>query len=391
MDPNGSVTKYVEILAIGTELLMGELIDSNSTFIASELPKLGLTLRSVTKIGDEFTEIKRCISESLSRSDIVITTGGLGPTSDDLTRESIASYCDETMDINETLLEKLKLRFVERGQHMPETNLKQATLIKSASPIPNPNGTAPGWFTEKNKKIIIALPGPSLELSTMWNDTVKSKLKYLAPGIHIITRNIKTHGISEGELDELLTDLLNSKNPYLGIYSKKDGIHLRIIAKSMQSNGAKTLARSMEKQILHRVGSSVWGFDADTPHQVSVNELQIKDLKLIIEESFTSGIISSNILSVKDGHKVFKGSNIILQNESANNNVKLTSDEILLQTSHLETNSTTNTSGAVGFTIRNSRQSTISHENYRDDSQRMKERAASNALISLISFIRTNY
>ena len=94
MDPNSPVTKYVEIIAIGTELLMGELIDSNSAFIASELPKLGLTLRSVTKIGDELTEIERCISESLSRSDIVITTGGLGPTSDDLTRESIASYCE---------------------------------------------------------------------------------------------------------------------------------------------------------------------------------------------------------------------------------------------------------------------------------------------------------
>ena len=159
----------------------------------------------------------------------------------------------------------------------------------------------------------------------------------------------------------------------------------------MQSNDAKTLALSVEKQILHRIGSSVWGFDDDTPHQVAVNELQIKDLKLRIEESFTSGLISNNILSVKDGHKVFNGSKIILQNECENDNFKLNNDEILLQTSHLETNSNTNTSGAVGFTIRNSRQSIITHENYRNDSQRMKERAASHALISLISFIRTHY
>ncbi len=370
---------------------MGELVDSNSAFIASELTTIGLTLRGVTKIGDDLNEIKRCIKESLSRSDILITTGGLGPTSDDLTRESIASYCGETMDTCETLLKELKLRFVDRGQEMPATNLKQATLIRSASAIPNPNGTAPGWFTEKDKKIIVSLPGPPLELATMWNNTVKAKLRNLTPDIHIGTRNIKTHGISEGELDELLTSLFNNQNPYLGIYSKKDGIHLRIIAKSTKSDDTKTMVQSVENQILRLIGSSVWGFDDDTPHQVAVNELQKRSLTLRIQESFTSGIISNNILSAEDSDKVFSGSNIIPPKECGGGDLKLRKNEILLKASHLDLDQNIRKLGTVTFTVRDVKQSTISQANYRDNSQRMKERAASYALISLLSFIKNYY
>jgi len=370
---------------------MGELVDSNSTFLASELPSLGLTLTSVTKIGDDSSEIKRCITESLSRADIVITTGGLGPTSDDLTREAIASYCAEKMYISEPLLDELKLKFVERGQKMPATNLKQATLIKSASHIPNPNGTAPGWFAQKNKKIIIALPGPPLELSPMWMNAVKPKLKDLIPNIHIVTRNIKTYGISEGELDELLTNLFKNENPYLGIYSKKDGIHLRIIAKSDTDDHAKSLVAPVENQILDQVGPSVWGFDKDTPHQVAVNELKKRDLKLRIEESFTSGMISNNILSARNGKKVFNGSTIKIRKECNNNGFKLMKNEILLKVSNHDVKPNIQTSGTVSFTIQGVEQSATSQANYRDDSQRMKARAASNALILLISFIKSYY
>jgi nicotinamide-nucleotide amidase len=274
---------------------------------------------------------------------------------------------------------------------MPATNLKQATLIKSASPIPNPNGTAPGWFTEKNKKIIVSLPGPPLELATMWNNTVKTKLKNLTPDIHIVTRNIKTHGISEGKLDELLTSLFNNENPYLGIYSKKDGIHLRIIAKSTKSDDTQAMVQSVENQILRLIGASVWGFDDDTPHQVAVHELQKRNLKLRIEESFTSGIISNNILSAKDSHKVFSGSNIIPRKECGGSNFKLTKNEILLKASHLDPDQNIQKLGTVTFTVRDVKQSTISRANYHDNSPRMKERAANYALISLISFIKAYY
>ena len=135
-----------EIIAVGTELLMGELLDSNSTYLASELPTVGIELRQVSKVGDSIDDLTDAISSALNRSDLLITTGGLGPTSDDLTRESIAKFFNEERWVDDNLLKDLKEEFIKRGTHMPQTNVKQASLISSATSIPNPLGTAPGWF-----------------------------------------------------------------------------------------------------------------------------------------------------------------------------------------------------------------------------------------------------
>ncbi|HJO59357.1 MAG TPA: molybdopterin-binding protein, partial [SAR202 cluster bacterium] len=212
-----------EIIAVGTELLMGELVDSNSAFLASELPKLGMSLKIAVKIGDDINDLLKGIESALIRSDVVITTGGLGPTSDDLTRESIAKFFEEEMEVDPTLLNDLEDNFALRGIKMPNPNNKQATLIPSSIPLPNPNGTAPGWFVNKDGKIVIAMPGPPMELIPMWKNHVVEKLAALSGGISIATKNIKTFGRSEGELDEILSHLFGQENPYLGIYSKQDG------------------------------------------------------------------------------------------------------------------------------------------------------------------------
>ena len=138
-----------EIIAVGTELLMGELVDSNSAFLASEFPKLGISLKIAVKIGDDLGDLVNGLESALKRSDVVITTGGLGPTSDDLTRESIARYFNEDMEVDPGLLKTLEENFSRRGTKMPKTNIKQATLIPSAISLPNPRGTAPGWFVSK--------------------------------------------------------------------------------------------------------------------------------------------------------------------------------------------------------------------------------------------------
>ena len=159
---------HAEILSIGTELLMGELVDTNSSFLASELAKLGIEVRWVTKVGDDPERLSEAIERAFKRSDVTLTSGGLGPTSDDLTRETIARVCGEEMTVQDDLLEHLKGLFANRGFPMPETNVKQATLIPSARAIDNPMGTAPGWWVEREGRVIVAMPGPPREIQRMW-------------------------------------------------------------------------------------------------------------------------------------------------------------------------------------------------------------------------------
>ena len=196
---------HAEILSIGTELLMGELVDTNSSFLASELAKLGIEVRWVTKVGDDPERLSEAIERAFKRSDVTLTSGGLGPTSDDLTRETIARVCGEEMTVQDDLLEHLKGLFANRGFPMPETNVKQATLIPSARAIDNPMGTAPGWWVEREGRVIVAMPGPPREIQRMWANEIAPRLRERNAGIAIVTRNLKTFGISEGGLDEILS------------------------------------------------------------------------------------------------------------------------------------------------------------------------------------------
>ena len=168
----------------------------------------------------------------MDRSDIIFTTGGLGPTKDDLTREAIAGSLGQEMVVQDDLLQHLKGYFRNRGWEMPATNIKQATLIPSASSIPNRRGTAPGWWVEQDGKIIVSMPGPPSELHDIWDEEVVPRLRRKVRGEVILTRTIKTTGLSEGGLDEMVSQYLGGENPYLGIYAKSDGIHLRIIARA---------------------------------------------------------------------------------------------------------------------------------------------------------------
>ncbi|MCH7745010.1 MAG: competence/damage-inducible protein A, partial [Chloroflexi bacterium] len=181
---------HAEIVSIGTEILMGEIVDTNSAYMAAELAKLGVELRWVSKVGDNPERLFDVIDRAWRRSDITITSGGLGPTSDDLTRETIAKVMGEEMEVQDDLLEQLKSMFAGRGSSMPSTNIKQATLIPSAETIPNPMGTAPGWWVEKEGHIIVSTPGPPRELERMWTYEIAPKIKERNPGVAIVTRTL---------------------------------------------------------------------------------------------------------------------------------------------------------------------------------------------------------
>ena len=299
---------HAEILSIGTELLMGELVDTNSSYLASELAKLGIEVRWVTKVGDDPDRLHEAIERAFRRSDVTLTSGGLGPTSDDLTRETIARVCGETMTVQDDLLEHLRGLFANRGFPMPETNVKQATLIPSAEAISNPMGTAPGWWVERDGSVIVAMPGPPREIQRMWANEVAPRLKERNTGIAIATRNLKTFGISEGGLDEILSPLFKSENPLLGIYSKQDGIHLRAIATAATDAEATALIAPMEAEIRGIIGDdAIWGFDDETPESKTIALLKSEGLTLGVIEGFTGGLLCNNLTEIEGSDATLNG------------------------------------------------------------------------------------
>jgi len=299
-----------EIMGIGTELLMGELTDTNSSWIASRLPALGIELRWVSIIGDDLPRLTEAFKQGMERSDIIFTTGGLGPTQDDLTREAIAAAFGETPIIQQEVVEDLERYFAARGGPMPQHNIKQANLIPSARFVPNHNGTAPGWWAEREGKIIICMPGPPGENQSMWEEQVEPQLAGLIEDEVTITRNIKTMGMSEGAVDEIVSEFFGVENPYLGIYSKADGIHLRVIARAKDTTTAHNMIAPVEKAIHERLGEYVWGYDDDTPEQAAGKSLMEKGLSVAVMEMCTGGALANNITDNPNSISYFKGGNV---------------------------------------------------------------------------------
>ena len=299
-----------EIMGIGTELLMGELTDTNSSWIASRLPALGIELQWVSIIGDDLPRLTEAFKQGMERSDIIFTTGGLGPTQDDLTREAIAAAFGETPIIQQEVVEDLERYFAARGGLMPQHNIKQANLIPSARFVPNRNGTAPGWWAERDGKIIICMPGPPGENQSMWEEQVEPQLAGLIEDEVTITRNIKTMGMSEGAVDEIVSEFFGVENPYLGIYSKADGIHLRVIARAKDTATAHAMIAPVEKAIHERLGEYVWGYDDDTPEQAAGKSLMEKGLSVAVIEMCTGGALANSITDNTNSISYFKGGNV---------------------------------------------------------------------------------
>ena len=297
-------------MGIGTELLMGELTDTNSSWIAGRLPALGIELQWVSIIGDDLPKLTEAFKRGMERSDIIFTTGGLGPTQDDLTREAIAAAFGEIPTIQQEVVEDLERYFAARGGPMPQHNIKQANLIPSARFIPNRNGTAPGWWAERDGKVIICMPGPPNENHSMWEEQVEPQLAELIEDEVTITRNIKTMGMSEGAVDEVISEFFGVENPYLGIYSKADGIHLRVIARARDSETAQGLILPVEQAIHDRLGEYIWGYDDDTPSQSAGRSLIEKGLSVAVIEMCTGGALTNSITDVPESVSYFKGGTV---------------------------------------------------------------------------------
>jgi nicotinamide-nucleotide amidase len=297
-----------EIVSVGTEILLGEILDTNSQYLAVRLPPMGIDVYYVSTAGDNLQRLAETIGRAHKRSDLVLITGGLGPTEDDVTREAIALSLDEEMYVDKEMEGRLRSFFAARGFTFPERNVKQAMLIPSAQAIANPRGTAPGWWVEKDGRIIVAMPGPPPELERMWEVEVAPRLAQLATGGGVIvSRTLKTIGIGEGHLDETLGELLQSQNPTVGVYAKPDGVHVRLTAKASTGEAARALIQPLEEQVRSRLEAAVWGADDDTLEAVIGALLNERGLTLATMESCTGGLLASTITDVPGSSAYFKG------------------------------------------------------------------------------------
>lgn len=303
----GKIIK-AEIISIGTELLRGEITDTNAVYLASQLPLLGMEVQRITTSGDDIGKLAQILRQSFKRSSVVITTGGLGPTQDDLTREAIAKIIDEEMFTDAELVTGLKAHFVRMGREMPPSNLQQAMRIPSAASLPNPRGTAPGWWVEKNDKVIVVMPGPPREMLPMWQNEVVPRLKTRFPIATILSRTIKTFSIQEAKVGELLQPFFETSNPTLGIYAKPDGIQVRLISKGTQ---AAQLLDIAEKGIKEKLAPYVWGIDSDTLENIIGNALVTRGMTLATAEHFTGGLLGHIITGSPLSSEFYRGGIIV--------------------------------------------------------------------------------
>jgi len=304
-----------EILSIGTEILLGEIVDTNASYIASRLPALGVDLYFKAVVGDNLERLTETIGKARERSDIVICTGGLGPTEDDLTREAICAVLGEEPHVDPELEATLRGFFERRGYAMPESNVKQAWVAPSCRPIPNPRGTAPGWWAERDGKIIVAMPGPPTEMSRMWENEVAPEIRRRNPGSVLVTRTLKTAGVGEGTVDEMVGPLLKSTNPSIGIYARADGVHVRLAAKAPDEEAAWRLIRPVEDDARRILGPAIWGADDDTFESAVGDLLKEHRLSLATMESLTGGLLASTITDVPGSSEYFRGGFVSYQTE----------------------------------------------------------------------------
>ena len=289
-----------EIVTIGSELLLGQIIDTNVSYLARELNLIGINVQFHTTVGDNYTQIKDVLSQALKRTDIVITTGGLGPTEDDLTREVIADLMDSPLMFKEELMDQIESIFKSFGYSMPENNRKQAFIPDGAIPIPNKVGTAPGFIMEKESKLIISLPGVPKELKYLLN---KEVVPHLKKRLHlnqelITSRVLKVTGMGESKVDSQIKDLINpNANPTVGLLASPGDISIRITAYAKSAKEAEDLIRPIEQEIRLRLGTNIYGINEDTLDGTVTNLLNERGDTLSIIETFSGGELTARLQS----------------------------------------------------------------------------------------------
>lgn len=303
-----------EIISVGTELLLGSTIDTNAAFMGEALAEIGVSCTNRQTVGDNLGRLTAAISLAMSRSDIVILIGGLGPTQDDLTREGIASALDDPLILDEGVLGELKTFFAGRGLRWVESNARQAMRPSCGFVVPNVMGTAPGLFCEKSGKIVIALPGPPREFNPMAKMIVNEHLAKMTSGSIIYSEVLRVCGLGESRVEELIQDLVESDDPTVAPYAKTGEVHLRITARGTGVEDAKNKIKPMVEEIRRRLTWHVYGSDEASLEDVVVAACREKGRKIAVAESCTAGNLGGRIANVAGSSQVLEGGIICYSN-----------------------------------------------------------------------------
>ena len=315
MSPN---SKGVEILSIGTELLLGNIINTNAKWISEQLSQLGLNHFRQSTIGDNSDRIIKAIQEISKRSNLLITTGGLGPTPDDLTTEAIAKSFNVTLFERPYLWNEIKQKLSNSKLHEDSSSLrKQCFFPKNAQIINNPRGTAPGMIWEPIKGFTtLTFPGVPSELKTMWEETAYDFIKTkFSDTYSFFSNTLKFAGIGESSVAEKINDLLNLKNPTVASYANLGEVKLRITARAKNEVEAKNIIKPVKEKLKQEFSKFIFGEENDTLPSILIKELTKRKQTIVFAESCTGGLLSASLTSISGSSQVFQGSIVSYSNE----------------------------------------------------------------------------
>jgi len=308
----------IEVVAVGTELLLGQIADTNSAWLGEQLALAGVDSHFHQAVGDNQERIVLALRTALARSDGVVVCGGLGPTHDDITRDAIAEVMGVALVRDPAIIERIGEMFSSRGRAMPESNGRQADVPERATPIPQQLGTAPGLICPVGHKVVYALPGVPYEMYEMFSRAVlpdlRRRMAEQGDVSVIVSRVVRTWGNSESGLAELLAPRIAALdaaggNPTIAfLASGMEGIKVRITAKAADVSAAEVLLRTEEEKVVALVGEAVFGFDDDTMESVVAAQLKTRRLTLGLAESLTGGLVASRLVGVPGASDWFRGS-----------------------------------------------------------------------------------
>lgn len=306
-----------EILCTGEELLLGDIVNTNAAFLSARLTDLGVSVYHHSVVGDEATRLKECVSEALTRSDIVIISGGLGPTKDDLTKESVAELFGREIKLHEESLANIKAYFERTGRVMSENNKKQAMMPEGATVFPNRFGTAPALALENERgQTVIMLPGPPSELVPLFNSEVEPYIKSRS-SLSIVSKNIHIFGMGESSVAQSLDGILTD-TPTLcaATYCKEGEVRIRITARAQSLSEATALCEAKAREIMQsEVKDFIYGIDVETIENALLCELRKRKMTLSAAESCTGGLIAKRVTDISGCSDVFVGGCVTYTNE----------------------------------------------------------------------------
>lgn len=307
----------VEIIAVGTEILLGNIVNTNAAYLAEKCAALGLSCYHQDVVGDNEERLSETLKQALSRSDIVLLSGGLGPTQDDLTKEVAAKVCGKELYLHEPSKEAIRQFFAERKLEITENNWKQAMVPEGCIVVENPGGTAPGIIIAENGKHVVLMPGPPGELIPMFERSIMPYLAGLTNGV-IYSQTVKICGVGESKAESMIEDLVDAqKNPTIATYAKTGEVHLRVTSTAPDEKEAKKLVKPVVKELKGRFGNHVYTTDNDvTLEKAVVDLLMANKLTACTVESCTGGMLSARLINVPGVSEVFKSGYVTYSNKS---------------------------------------------------------------------------